>query len=139
MRNRSLLLSLPSNERTTKKNIIGRKRATTGRVASPSNIRVGLEMKRARAWKEQMTSNGPMQVTQDTKKMTIVELTRSKNKLRMCAGQVMKHPHIVRFKFVWPPQSCIHHRTIITFVSRIFNISLRLRSSKSQDVFHQLS
>ena len=50
-------------------------------VASPSSIRVGLEVKRAGAREEQTTSNGLTKVTQDSKKMAIVNVGGSSNKL----------------------------------------------------------
>jgi hypothetical protein len=58
-----------------------RERVTFRGVGSPISIRVGLEVKRARAWEEQMMSNGPTKVTQNPKKMAIVNLGGSTNKL----------------------------------------------------------
>src|SRR6185503_11638255 len=43
-RNCYLLLSLPTNERTTKKNTISRKRSTIGGITSPSSIRICLKL-----------------------------------------------------------------------------------------------
>jgi hypothetical protein len=40
-----------------------------------------LVLKRARAWEKQTTSNGLTKVTQDTKKMAIVDVGGSGNKL----------------------------------------------------------
>jgi hypothetical protein len=50
-------------------------------ITSPCSITICLELQRARTWKEQATSANPTKITQDTKKVTIVDMSGSRNKL----------------------------------------------------------
>jgi hypothetical protein len=81
MRNCYLLLSIPSNKGTTKKNIIGRKRMTIRGITSPGSITISLELERGRMWKKQATSASLTKITQDTKNVAILDLSGSRNKL----------------------------------------------------------
>jgi hypothetical protein len=81
MRNCYLLLSIPSNKGTTKKNIIGRKRTTIRGITSPGSITITLELERGRMWKKQAMSGSLTKITQDTKKVAILDLSGSRNKL----------------------------------------------------------
>ena len=50
-------------------------------IASPGRIRVRLKLQRTGARKAKATSDGPAKISQNTKKVTVVELSGSRDKL----------------------------------------------------------